>query len=36
MLQLSGYYGYGEIFPLLPKTPYRFQNQTFVGLLIGI
>jgi hypothetical protein len=36
MLQLSGFYEYGEIVPLLSNTPYRFQNQTFFGILIGI
>jgi len=29
MVQFSGFYTYGE---LLPKTFYRFQNQTFVEL----
>ncbi len=34
-LMVTGFYAYGEIAPLLPNTPSRFHNETFISLLIG-
>jgi hypothetical protein len=34
-LKVAGFYAYGEIAPLLPDTPSRFHNETFISLLIG-
>jgi hypothetical protein len=35
ILKVAGFYAYGEIAPLLPNTPSRFHNETFISLLIG-
>jgi len=35
ILKVAGFYAYGEIAPLLPDTPSRFHNETFISLLIG-
>jgi len=35
-LLVAGFYGYGEIAPLLPNTPSQFHNETFISLLIGV
>jgi len=34
-LMVAGFYAYGEIAPLMPDTPSRFHNETFISLLIG-
>jgi len=34
-LMVAGFYAYGEIAPLMPGTPSRFHNETFISLLIG-
>jgi len=35
-LLVAGFYGYGEIAPMLPDTPSQFHNETFISLLVGV